>query len=162
MKLVKRKKAKIIRYVRYHKDRDPEKQDIEQLKLYTPWRRESKDLMKDCKTYQERFEQVKDEVISSRYQYEYHSEILDKAMDDMNNVEYDNFDNVAPNAEHVNQQDCTVKDKPSELFGCFDPGKHKQHNHYDLLDDIGLFPRSNDQEELVVKRMSDDDYRRLV
>ena len=99
-------------------------------------------MIKDCQTYQERFEQVKDEVISNRHQYEYHSEILDKAMEDMNNAERDNFDNVAPNAERINQQDCTVKDKPSELFACFDPGKNKQHNQYDLLDDIGIFPRS--------------------
>ena len=119
-------------------------------------------MIKDCQTYQEGFEQVKDEVISNRHQYEYHSDILDKAMEDMNNAECDNFDNVAPNAEHINQQDFTVKDKPSELFGCFDPGINKQHNQYDLLDDIGIFPRGNDQEELVVKRMSDDDYRRLV
>ena len=83
-------------------------------------------------------------------------------MEDMNNAECDNFDNVSPNAEHINQQDCTVKEKPSELFGCFDRGKNKQHSQYDLLDDIGIFPRSNHQEELVVKRMSDDDYRRLV
>jgi len=130
--------------------------------LYIPWQKESIDLIKDCQTYQERFEQVKDEVISNRHQYEYHSEILDKAMEDMNNAECDNFDNVAPNAEHINQQDCTIKDKPSELFGCFDPGKNKQHSQYDLLDDIGIFPRSNDQEELVVKCMSDDNYRRLV
>ena len=121
--------------------------------LCTPWRKEHIDLIKDCQTYQERFEQVKDEVISNRHQYEPHSEILDKAMEDMNNAECDNFDNVAPNAEHINQQDCTVKDKPSE---------NKQHNQYDLLDDIGIFPRSSDQKELVVKRMSDDDYRRLV
>ena len=33
-----------------------------------------------------------------------------------------------------------VKDKPSELFGCFDPGKNKQHSQYDLLDDTGIFP----------------------
>ena len=124
MKLVKRKKVKIIRYVRYHKDKDPEKHYREQLMLYTPWRKEDIDLIKDCQTYQERFEQVKDEVISNRHQYEYHSEILDKVMGDMNNAECDNFDNVAPNAEHINQQDCTVKDKPSELFGCFDPGKN--------------------------------------
>jgi len=70
----------------------------------TPWRKESKDLIK-CQTYQERFEQVKDEVICNRHQYEYHSEILDKAMEDMNNAECDNCENVAPNAEHVNQQD---------------------------------------------------------
>ena len=119
-------------------------------------------MIKDCQTYQQRSEQVKDEVISNRRQYEYHSEILDKVIEDMNNAECDCFDNVAPNAEHINQQDCAVEDKPSELFGCFDPSKNKQHSQYDLLDDIGIFPRSNDQEELVAKHMSDDDYRRLV
>ena len=111
--------------------------------LYTPWRKESIDLIKDCQTYQERFEQVEDEVISNRHQYDYHSEILDKAMEDMINAECDNLDNIAPNAEHVNQQDCAVEDKPSEVF---DPGKNKQHNQYDLLDDIGFFP------EVVIRK----------
>ena len=55
MKLVKRKKAKIICYVRYHKDKDPENHYREQLMLYTPWRKENIDLIKDCQTYQERF-----------------------------------------------------------------------------------------------------------
>ena len=41
----------------------------------------------------------------------------------MNNTEFDNFNNVAPNAEHINKQDCAIKEKHSELFGCFDPGK---------------------------------------
>ncbi|XP_078352070.1 uncharacterized protein LOC144636749 [Oculina patagonica] len=162
MKLVKRKKPKIIRSVRYDKDKDPENHFREQLMLYTPWRKESNDLIKDCETYQERFEQIKDEVLYNRCQYEYHSEILDKAMNDMNNAEYDNFESVAPNAEHMNKQDCAVEEKPSELFGCFDPGKNKQHSQYDLLDDIGIFPRSNDDEELLIKRMSDVDYYALV
>ena len=162
MKLVKRKKPKIIRSVRYHKDKDPENHYREQLMLFIPWRKEGIDMMKDCQSYQERFEQVKDEVLCNRCQYEYHSEILDKAMEDMNNPECHNFDNVAPNAEHINKQDCAVKDKASELFGCFDPGKNKQHIQYDLLDDIGIFPRSNDQEELVIKHLSNDDYHTLV
>ncbi|XP_068738520.1 uncharacterized protein [Montipora capricornis] len=72
------------------------------------------------------------------------------------------FDNIAPNAEHINKQDCANKSKPSELFGCFDPGKHQQHSHYDLLDDMGIFPRSNDEEDLVIRRISDEQYRKLV
>jgi len=121
-------------------------------------------LIKDCQTYQERSEQVKNNILCNQNQYEYHSEILDKALDDMSNVECDDFNGVAPNAEHINKQDCAVKDKPGELSGCFDPGKNKQHSRYDLLDDtcIGIFPRSNDQEELVIKRISDDDYYALV
>lgn len=158
MKLVRRKKPKIIQSVRYHKDKDLENHYREQVMLYTPWRNESTDVINNCQTYQEQFEQIKDEILTNRCQYEYHSEIVDKAMHDVNNAEYDNFDNVAPNTEHINNKDCTIKNKPSELFGCFDPGKNKQHKQQDLLEDIGIFPRTNDEDELVMKRMSDDDY----
>ena len=83
-------------------------------------------------------------------------------MNDVNNAKYDNFDNVAPNTEHINNQDGTIKNKPNELFGCFDPGKNKQHKQFDLLDDTGIFPRTKDEDELVIKRMSDDYYYTLV
>ena len=36
--------------------------------LYTPRRKESIDLIKNCQIYQQRFEQAKDEVISNRRQ----------------------------------------------------------------------------------------------
>ena len=51
IKLVKRKKSRIIRSVRYNKDRDPENHFREQLMLYTPWRNETTDLRKECQTY---------------------------------------------------------------------------------------------------------------
>ena len=51
VKVVKRKKPKIIRSVRYHKDKDPENHFREQLMLYAPWRNEGTDLMKECQTY---------------------------------------------------------------------------------------------------------------
>ena len=86
MKLVKRKKPKIIRSVRYHKEKDPENHFREQLVLYTPWRKKGTDLIKECQTYQEHFEQIKDEVLYKRNQYEYHSEMLDKAMDDISST----------------------------------------------------------------------------
>lgn len=163
MKLVKRTKPKIIRSVRFHKDKDPENYFREQLMLYAPWRKENTDLVTDCKSYQERFEQLKQTILCNRQHYEYHSEILDKAMEDLNNDTCDDMcSNVAPNAEHANEQDCVIKEKPSELLACFDPGNNKQHSQYDLLDDIGIFPRCNDQEDLVVKRVSDDEYRKLV
>ena len=95
--------------------------------------------------------------------YEYYSEILDKAMEDLDNDYWENISNsVAPNAQHINEQDCATKQKPSELFGCFDPGNNKQHSQYDLLDDIGIFPRCDDQEELLLKRISNDEYCKLV
>ena len=42
------------------------------------------------------------------------------------------------------------------------PDTNKQHNQYDLMDDIGIFPRTNDNEDLVVKCMTDDNFTKLV
>ena len=163
MKLIKRRKPKIIRSVRFHESKDPENYYREQLMLYSPWRKENTDLLSGCESYQERFNQINEVVLGNRQNYEHHSEILDKAMEDLDNDNLENiFDSVAPNAQHNNEQDIAKKQKPSELFGCFDPGNNKQHSQYDLLDDMGIFPRSNDQEELLVKRISNDEYRKLV
>lgn len=40
---------------------------------------------------------------------------------------------VAPNTQHMNEQDIAAKTKPTELFECFDPGTDKQHSQYDLF-----------------------------
>ena len=100
--------------------------------LYTPWRNEQKDLIKDCKTYQERYKQVEEIIKSNREQYEYHSDILSKAIEDLN--DNDNYSApVAPNTHHMNEEDIAAKTKPIELFECFDPGTNKQHIQYDLF-----------------------------
>ena len=162
MKLVKKKTAKIIRTVRFNKEKEPESYYREQLMLYTPWRNEQKDLIKDCQTYQERYQQVELIVNSNKEQYDRHSDILEKAIEDLNENDNTSDDPVSPNTQHINEQDAAAKTKPSELFGCFDPGTNKQHSQYDLFDDMGILPRHNDEEELVQNRLNDSDYRQLV
>jgi hypothetical protein len=54
---------------------------------------------------------------------------------------------VAPNTQYRDEQDREIGPKASELFGCFDPGKDKQHAQYDLINDIGIYPRTNDDED---------------
>ena len=153
--LVKRQKPRIIRSVRFNKNKDPENYYREQIMLYTAWRNEGRDLLKDFQTYQDRFEVAKDEIKQNRKQYENHTDILDQAVQDIESEESGNI--VAPNA-----QDREIGSKLSELFGCFDPGKDKQHAEYDLINDIGIYPRTNDDEELVVRRLKDADFRKLV
>lgn len=85
-------------------------------------------------------------------------------MDDLDNDHLDNMicDSAPPNAQQINEQDSATKQKPIELFGCFNPGNNKQRSQYDLLNDIGIFPTCDDQEELLVKRISNEKYRKLV
>lgn len=101
-------------------------------------------------------------VNSNKEQYDRHSDILEKAIEDLNENDNTSDDSVAPNTQHINEQDAAAKAKPSELFGCFDPGTTKQHSQYDLFDDMGILPRHNDEEELVQNRLNDSDYRQLV
>ncbi|CAB3991404.1 Hypothetical predicted protein [Paramuricea clavata] len=127
-------------------------------KLENLWKNENTDLLKDFQTYQDRYEIIKDVIKQNRRQYENHTEVLDQAVQDIESEE----NLVAPNTQYRDEQDREIGTKASELFGCFDPGKDKQHAQYDLINDIGLYPRTNDDEELVVKRLNDADYRKLV
>ena len=158
--LIKRQKPRIIRSVRFNKNKDPENFCREQIMLYTAWRNETTDLLKDFQTYQDRFEVLKDVIEQNRKQYEHHTEALDQAVQDIESEESSTV--VAPNAQHRDEQDKEIGSKASELFGCFDPGKDKQHAEYDLINDIGIYPRTNDDEELLVKRLKDADFRKLV
>ena len=158
--LIKRQKPRTIRSVRFNKNKDPENYCREQIMLYTPWRNEKKDLLKDFNMYQDRFETVKDLVEEHRKQYENHSEILDQAVQGIESEANENI--VAPNAQYRNEQDKEIGSNVSELFGCFDLGNDKQHSEYNLMNDIGMYPRTNFDEELVVKRLKDDEFRKLV
>ena len=70
--LVKRQKPRIIRSVRFDKNK------------YSG-REEGRDLLKDFQTYQDQFEVAKDEIKKNRKQYENHTDILDQAVQDIEN-----------------------------------------------------------------------------
>jgi len=131
--------------------------------LYYPWRNECKDLLGSSLSYQERYKQVEYVVNRNKQNYEHHSNILDAAVDDIqhqNNEE--NSQPVAPNTQHINDQDLACKTKPSELLDCFDPGTSKEYSQCDIFNDTEILPRSNDEEGLQQNRISDSDYRKLV
>ena len=104
-------------------------------------------------------------INKNKKNYEHRSDVLDAAVDDIHVQHQNNEENsrpVAPNAQHINDQDLACKTKPSELFGCFDPGTSKEYSQCDIYNDSGILPRSNDEEELQQNRISDSDYRKLV
>ena len=76
-------------------------------------------------------------------------------------VECDQCNTIAPNAQHLDEQDRLAQKQASQLFGCFDPGKNTDHSHYDLINDIGIYPSSNNV-ELPTNRKNDTDFRNLV
>ena len=141
--LVKKQKPRIIRSVRFNKNKDHK-----EIMLNTSRRNEDKDLI-------QHFETVKNVIEYNSKPYENNSEILHQVIENVENKE-------CSNVQHRDEQDCETGSKASKLYGCFDPGKNKQHAEYHLMDDIDIFPRTNDNEELVVKQMNDNEFGKLV
>jgi len=86
LKLVKRQKSKIIRSVIFNKNMDPENYSREQSLLYSPWRNENKDLIQNCESYQDGYEQIKNTIVQNRRQFDCHAKVLDDAIENVENM----------------------------------------------------------------------------
>ena len=66
-----RKNRKVIRYVRYSKEKDPENFYRENLMLFYPYVQEE-NIIGNCMTYEDRYRLVKDEIEKKRKEYNNH------------------------------------------------------------------------------------------
>ena len=107
--------------------------------------------------------------MKNKRQFEFEFDIFDRAIeevshgDDLENpvVECEQCNAIAPNTQHLDEQDQLDQKQASQLFGCFDSGKNTDRSHCDLINDIGIYPSSNNV-ELTTNRMNDTDFRNLV
>jgi DNA replication protein DnaC len=151
-----RKKKKILRYVRYSKDKDPENHFREALMLFYPWRYEDKIIGK-CETYEERYQQVKEQVELKRGEYEQNAKQIDEAEAlEFNEDDTDMWNAVAPGNQHQEIQDEHLKQNNSEC------GDEDEFTEYDIGIDLGIKPGDSTMEETVKNRISDNEYRTLV
>ena len=150
----KRSKARIIRSVWFNKEAHPEKHYRELIMLFTSWRNEQIDLIGNCSTFEERFSNLKDEISTQMSQYAIFSEQLDQIQENLNEINEEHFDIIAPNTQHTELQDET--EGANELHCDF-------NETYDLSEDIGIPPvliASNDS--LVFNEVEDQEYRNMV
>ena len=152
--LFKRKRMKVIRSVRYNKEKDSENFYRERLMLYVPWRNEMKDLLAQCHTYQERYMNVKEIVQQNSVPYENNSTHIEEVMEDLLYDELKKCTSVAPNTEHIEEQDYACGSKMSKFYGCFEPTDATQQN-YDLIHDMGTCPLAPVNAPVAHHQMSD-------
>ena len=152
----KRSKQKIIRYVRYCKEKDRENFYREQLLLFNPWFDEDR-ILGRSKTYEEAYLEVEDDILCKRQEYEPSIEVseeLDDIEEQMNELEDDAWDEIAPVAQHKERQDMhsnMTEEENDEL-----------EKEYDIGMDLGLSGGTDIQEEKIRNRMEDEEYRRLA
>jgi hypothetical protein len=150
----KRSKARIIRSVCYNKEVDSEKHYRELVMLFASWRNETTDLLKNCSSYQERYQQVKNGIDEQMKQYAICSDDLNEIQQQINNdEENNNYDLVAPVTQDIEHQD--------EFEGTLDLNPELNGN-YDLSGDLGIPSTASNTELLILHEEQDDVYRGMV
>ena len=136
--------------------KDPENFYREQLLLFYPWFQEGK-IIGQSATYKEAYIEVADEVLYKRQEYESsikESEQLDEIEQQLNDLEDNAWDEVAPVTQHKEQRDRQKNMTEEE--------KNKFESEYDLGLDLGLTGGTDIQDEKIRNRMEDEEYRCLV
>ena len=149
-----RSKARIIRSVCFNKEVDSEKHYRELIMLFTSWRNETTDLIKNS-SYQEHYFQLKCKIDEQMKQYAICNEDLDDIQQQLNNMEdnSDSYDLVAPGTQNIERQD-----KSEGLLDL-----HPELNaNYDISDDLGIPSTVSNTEHFILHEEHDDIYRVMV
>ena len=134
--LNKRTQARINRSVWFNKEAQPEKRYRELLMLYTSWRNEETDLLKNYSTY----------AICS--------EDLNEVGNHLQECDDDAYDTIAPVTQDVERQD--------EDEGCTDTHPDLNETFDYLSDSLGTPSTQQNNEPLILNEMPDDEYRGLL
>ena len=163
IKIKSRKVPRVIRFVRYSPEADPENYYREQLLLFWPWRNECKDLLHDSPTYSARYQQLKNLINISAKQYDHKCEALDKAIElaEAQTVEsHDSVDDVAPSSIQQQRDDEAEGVSKNTNFEFFDPKRTVQQQNYDIGKDMGVPSAVSDQ--LLKGCIPDNEYYALI
>ena len=152
--LKKRTQARIIRSVWFNKEAQPEKHYRELLMLFTSWRNEETDLLKNYSTFEEHYLARRDEISEQMQQYAICIEDLNEVGNHLQECDDDAYDIIAPVTQDVERQD--------EDEGCTDthPDLNETFDH--LSDNLGIPSTQQNNEPLILNEMQDDEYRGLV
>ena len=135
----KQSQARIIRSVWCNTEAQPEKHFCELLMLFTPWRNEVTDLLRNYPSYEEHYTTRRDEISEQIQQYAICSKDLNAVGNRLQECDGEAYDTLA-----------TVTH----------PDLNETFDH--LSDNLGIPSTQQDNEPLILNEMPDDDYQGLL
>lgn len=160
--LKKRKRQKILRYVRFNKQTDENNYYRELVILFHPWHKENLDIPSSYSMVKELYDKNSASISAKRLEYEKQCSVLDLVENLINNEqEGENSCNndFMPECQHRNEQDFNEGQTIAEKYGCFDPGKQL---NYDVALDIGITRKQISDDDLHMHKLPETEYREMV
>ncbi|CAB3983616.1 ATP-dependent DNA helicase PIF1 [Paramuricea clavata] len=151
----KRIQARIIRSVWFNKEAQPNKHYRELIMLFTSWRNEQSDLLRNYSSFEEHYLARIDEIREQMRQYAVCTEDLNEIGHHLQECDdNDMYDTIAPVTQDVERQD--------EDEGCTDthPDLNETFDH--LSENLGIPSTLRNNDPLILNEIHDDEYRALV
>ena len=160
IKIRRRKKFKVIRYVRFNMKSDEENHYREKLLLFLPWRNEESDLLRNFATYKNHYSSIQHMIDSKCKEYEHHSDELEVARN-MAEADHDAYDEIAPATQQEEAEAALEEPIESESFIYFNPDRAVEHRQYDIGIEIGCTV-STAHVDTNENLMNEKEYRELL
>lgn len=160
--LKKRNQPKVLRYVRYNKDQDPENYFREQLMLFYPWRKEKEDLLGAFDNYENHYNEKIDVINVNRMKYEMDNGVTEILENNLKEVNGDNYV-VAAEVQHneeIDSNEQSSNQSTGVFHGFFNP-KDMGYD-YDLGLDIGITRKQISDCEYQVNSLDQNAFMSLV
>ena len=153
-KFIKRSVPRIIRYVNYNRDKDPENYFRERLMLFYPWKNETTDLKGIYNTFQASYRAHKQQIVPIQKKYERYNDILEEAVE-----EADANPDTDDEEDDTSQQE-TITNLPDYAY--FDPQRDERLLTTDIGNDMGLSLRYDNEVDLFGTQMDDKEYEQIM
>ena len=130
--------------------------------LYLPWRNETTDLLGQHATFTQHWESVKQHLADKVPEFEPFESEVSAAQDLPVSADVEQQWNLlAPGAEHCESSAATASTNESELHAAIHPDAHGQSRDYDLATDLGLRHVTTDTNSLRYN-MTDEEFYNLM
>ena len=157
------KVPKVICFVNYKYELDPENYCRERLLLYSPWRHEETDLYYGKETYIEAFEVQRQCIENKMKIYEPMAAKLTEVLDIFQQKNSLNYDDIAPSTQHEELEHTEFHTTISTTFEFYDPERPVSHQQGDIGPHLQFcVPTFEDSVQIMEDKMSDDANRKLI
>lgn len=154
-----RETRKIIRYVHYNKEQDPENFYREQLMLFYPWRNEEKDLKGSENTFEANYLQHEEVIQTNKMPFKTDRDIITTVEQCIEHISFQAENVVSAEIQHSEEIVIKSEDHCHD-GGCFNPTL--LGINYDLGLDLGITRKQVERNDIQFNSVSDTEFKNLA
>lgn len=159
-------KRKVLRYNKVLENENNDEHYRKLVMLFTSWRNEEYDLLKECSSYYETYQKMEPIILHNQQKYEkIYQQVLEEASTDFSeDIESSYRESGLPQNDHEELIDSAEGHQPSNTYGCFDQNKSQQMTFPCLLSNpvhitlVKTLVLKLDDSCLALNEMNDEEY----